>query len=359
MPRLLHPQMRKLYPDIEKKITRITDSERTMVELYNSVKGTNATRETRMEAVAWIAVCKFHCKLEGGFVRDWVVGSYSYCPPGMKNNPKSWINYQTNQNGIQIPYMHQEIVPADLDCHLPVHAYFDIDRLRDELYKLDIECEVFREDWRYVLLIDKDAPTGPFTMDLIEPHVALTHDRIDFDVSNLSLEKDYPREIGMRIDITESPYSIQLEDIVENIRAKRFQVLRPDDDNVRDRMRKMKARNWTQYGELMSHIPNPSPKYYAVLVSLPTSSNLYQAVKQQMQNIGSSLKILSMEEIKNPLLEATYESMKKIIAKQCRSQGYNPNEQKLFHGTNFDGSNGIIEDGFDDRFFNPNGAWGE
>jgi hypothetical protein len=73
--------------------------------------------------------------------------------------------------------------------------YFDIDKFRDELYKFDMTCEVYREDWRYILLIDKDAPTGPFTMDLIEPHVALIHDRIDFDVSNLSLEKDYPREL--------------------------------------------------------------------------------------------------------------------------------------------------------------------
>ncbi|CAF3829057.1 unnamed protein product, partial [Rotaria sp. Silwood1] len=102
-------------------------------------------------------------------------------------------------------------------CHLPLDRYFDIDKFLDELYKFDLTCEVIREDWRYVLLIDENAPTGPFTMDLIEPHVALTHDRIDLDVSNLSLEKDYPHEIGMRIDITQSPYSIELETIVQNI----------------------------------------------------------------------------------------------------------------------------------------------
>jgi hypothetical protein len=61
--------MRKRYPNIEKRIDRITD----------------------MEVVAWIVVCKFHCKLKGGFVRDWVVGEYTSRPIGMINNPKGWI----------------------------------------------------------------------------------------------------------------------------------------------------------------------------------------------------------------------------------------------------------------------------
>ena len=60
-----------------------------------------------------------------------------------------------------------------------------------KLYKYGITCSYSREEWRYVLLFDENETTGPFIMDLIEPHVALTHDRIDFDVNNLSLEKDY------------------------------------------------------------------------------------------------------------------------------------------------------------------------
>ncbi|CAF5064878.1 unnamed protein product, partial [Rotaria sp. Silwood1] len=184
LPRLLHPKMRKQYPEIEKRIACITDSKRTMVDLYNSIKGRGATRETRMEAVAWIAVCKFHCKLEGGFVRDWVIGHYRE-PQQRANHPKSWIQYSTTPKGQRIPYMNRDIVPADLDCHLPLDRYFDIDKFRDELYKFDLTCEVIRVDFIYVFLIDLNAPTGLFTMDLIEPHVALTHDRIDLDVSNL------------------------------------------------------------------------------------------------------------------------------------------------------------------------------
>ncbi|CAF4443045.1 unnamed protein product, partial [Rotaria magnacalcarata] len=47
--------------------------------------------------------------------------------------------------------------------------------------------------------------------------------------------------------------------------------------------------------------------------------------------------------------------MKKLIAQQC--PGFNPNEQELFHGTSDDGIKGILEYGFDGRFFNPTGAW--
>ena len=358
LPRLLHPAVRKRYPNIEKRIARITDSERTMVDLYNGVKGTGVTRQTRMEVVAWTAVCKFHCKLEGGFVRDWVVGEHKFCPNNMINNPKSWVQYVTNYQGQQIPHMHEEIIPADLDCHLSVYHYFDIDKFLDELHKFNIVCRVFREDWRYILLIDENEPTGPFTMDLIEPHVALTHDRIDFDVSNLSLERDFPREIGMRIDITQSPYLIELETVVDNIMNKRFQILRPIDQYVNQRIQKMTLRQWTQHGEPMDYIPRPHFKRYAMLVPLPYKSTLFEELSKTMRKIGS-IHIVSIDEIKNPLLEDTYEGMKKIIAKQCKNQGYNPNEQKLFHGTHGAAIQGIVEDGFDDRFFNQAGAWGE
>ncbi|CAF4001664.1 unnamed protein product, partial [Adineta steineri] len=205
-PRVFRNQVRSKYVDIEERISHITDSKRTPIDLYNGAKGAQATRETRMEVVAWIAVCRFGCRLEGGFVRDWVVGNYTSRPASLLANPSAWISYSNS-----IPYLTKEVVPADLDCHLPTHQYFDIEKFHDELYKYDISCKVFRQDWRYVLLIDENAKTGPFTMDLIEPHVALTHDRIDFDVNNLSLEKDYTHELGMRVDIQQRPYSIEIE----------------------------------------------------------------------------------------------------------------------------------------------------
>ncbi|CAF4627520.1 unnamed protein product, partial [Rotaria magnacalcarata] len=50
-----------------------------------------------MEVVAWIAVCLFSCKLEGGFVRDWVIGNYTARPANLTGNPKAWISYS---NGV-------------------------------------------------------------------------------------------------------------------------------------------------------------------------------------------------------------------------------------------------------------------
>ncbi|CAF3882205.1 unnamed protein product, partial [Rotaria sordida] len=351
-PRVFRPQVRAKYHDIEERISHITDPKRTPVELYKSIKGPNATRETRMEAVAWIAVCKFSCKLEGGFVRDWVVGNYISRPANPLPSPKDWIDYVNN-----LPYMNREVVPADLDCHLPTHCYFDIEKFQDELHKYNIACRVFRQDWRYVLLIDEDVPTGPYTMDLIEPHVALTHDRIDFDVNNLSLEKDYTHELAMRVDIQQRPYFIELETIVDNIKNKRFQILRPIDTNVEQRVDKMvNIRHWTQIGQPFLVVPNPDPKYWSVLVRLPSSDKLYKTVEAQMKNIGN-VTIISIEQIKNPLLEDQYEAMKKIIAKQCT--GFDPNERELFHGTSGEAIDGIRDNGFDDRYFSTGGNWGK
>ncbi|CAF3305240.1 unnamed protein product [Rotaria sp. Silwood2] len=116
-------------------------------------------------------------------------------------------------------------------------------------------------------------------------------------------------------------------------------------------------RHWTQLGEPFLVVPNPNPKYSAVLVPLPLSTQLYQDLETQMKNIGNSVKIVSIEQVKNPLLEDAYESMKKLIGKQCK--GFNPNERPLFHGTKGPGIDGIRDDGYDDRYFNVNGNWGE
>ncbi|CAF4941334.1 unnamed protein product, partial [Rotaria sp. Silwood1] len=354
-PRLLRSQVRVNCEDIEERISRITDPKRTYIDLYNNVKGSKATRETRMEVVAWIAVCKFNCKLEGGFVRDWVVGKYKATPANIKLN--DWIEYKPNRQGVRIPYMIKQVVPGDLDCHLPTFGSFDIEKFQDKLHKFDIKCKYYREEWRYILLIDENTQTGPFTIDLIEPHVALTHDRIDFDVSNLVLEKNYTRDLGMRIDIQQKPYSIELETVVNNIKNKQFYVLRSIDDKLKERLEKMtEIRHWKQLEPTFNILPNPPWKSNALLVPLHHTSITYQALLKQMQLINSSIQIKSIEEIKNPYLEEIYEGMKKVISTE--RPGFNPNERELFHGTSGDAIQGITDYGFDDRFYNLNQAWG-
>lgn len=348
-PQTIKPQLRGRCLDIEERIARITDSRRSSADLWSQLIGDKATRETRMEVVAWIAVCKFHCHLEGGFVRDWVVGHYTARP---NSEPSTWLTYLKG-----MPALNKALIPSDLDCHLPTHRYFDIDKFEDYLHKYRIECRVIREAWRYIVILDEHAVTGPFTMDLIEPHIALTHDRIDFDVNNLYLEKDYTHALGMRVDICEKPYDIKLEMIIDNIRNKTFQILRPVDRFVKTRAEKMESRGWRQVGVEMNVIPNPSPRYNVVLVHLPKDSPLYRITEAQMREKIPSCQVVSILEIKNPYLEEIYLALKTLIARTCL--GHNPNERALFHGTSGEGINGILNEGFDDRYFDRNGYYGK
>ncbi|CAF4416376.1 unnamed protein product, partial [Rotaria sp. Silwood2] len=278
LPRIIKQPMRKSCLDIEERISHVTDSKRTTIDLWNGLRGSKATRETRMEVVAWIVVCQFECHVEGGFVRDWIVGHYQARPAG---NPSTWVTYRTNTAGDQVPELSKELVPTDLDCHLPVHKYFDLDKFLDFLHKYQIEYSYVREGWRYIFLLDEHAKTGPFMMDLIEPHVALTHDRIDFDVNNLSLEKDYTKELGMRVDTRPRPYSIDLEAIVDNIKHKHFQLLRPTDHTINNRIQKMISRGWTKTGTDLNFIPNPPPRCDAIVVPVPQIADIYQSIVQQ------------------------------------------------------------------------------
>ena len=344
---------------MEAKISCITDPDRNSVDIWRSLKGPEATRETRMEVVAWIAVCKYNCRLEGGFVRDWIVGNYRSRPTNLP--PQQWVEIDAVS---RLPVLVKDLVPSDLDCHLPALRYFDVEAFIDTLHDFKITAQSFRQNWRYVLLIDEHHKTGPFTMDLIEPHIALTHDRIDFDVSNLSLEQRYTKDLGMRVDITGGSHPIQLETIVENIRKKQFQVLRPiDGENgpntsgtVAERIEKMKARGWQQIGQPLTHIPDPPSTYNAILVPYPSTTVLYQNLVTAMQKIPGA-QVLSIEQIKNPDVESLYKNMKKNIAKECSDN--DPNERELFHGTSGDAIEGIINRGYDDRFYNPHGAWGK
>lgn len=46
-------------------------------------------------------------------------------------------------------------------------------------------------------------------MDSIEAHVALTHDRIYFDVNNLLLEKGYTKELSTHVDVPKKVLTLQ------------------------------------------------------------------------------------------------------------------------------------------------------
>lgn len=342
-PRVLKPEARD--PEIEKRINFITDSRRSLLDIWEHSVGPKSNRETRMATVAWIAVCLFECRIEGGFVRDWIVGGYTSRPS--TGNSKQWLS--KDKDGI--PRLDDFLVPADLDFQLPSHKYFDINRFLDSLHKYHIKVdEIIRQSWRYVLLFDSDSV--PFTADLIEPHIVATHDMIDFDVSNLYCLKDFTRELGMRVDITDPPASIQLEQIVDNIKNKKFNILRSINAKMEQRIKKMEKRGW-KLQLTIPIAPNKGPKFGATLAIVPVDDPAYKTLKQEFQKIKGN--ILKIELISNYTLEKLYEAMKLQIEKENNN---NANERMLFHGTKSEGAKGIEDNGFDDRFFNSSGAWG-
>jgi hypothetical protein len=65
-----------------------------------------------MELVAWILVTKFDCILEGGFVRDWIVG-------GRSKIPKQGFKLKVNPINNRLDVMDENVSPKDLDVMLP------------------------------------------------------------------------------------------------------------------------------------------------------------------------------------------------------------------------------------------------
>ncbi len=82
------------------------------------------------------------------------------------------------------------------------------------------------EGWRYYFVFDENAPSGPFTADLIEPYIHICHDMIDMDVSNLYVQSGYTKDLGMRLDLHN--VGITLDDVVTNCLKKQYKNLRSD-----------------------------------------------------------------------------------------------------------------------------------
>ena len=109
----------------------------------------------------------------------------------------------------------------------------------------------------------------------------------------------------------------------------------------------------------MHVIPKPPGKHRVVLASLPQIFDLYKKIVKQMQAIPN-VKVIRIEQIRNPGLEDLYHGMKKLIQSQCEDG--NVNERDLFHGTKGNAIDGIQTYGYDDRYTGANvakGDWGE
>ena len=186
-------------------------------------------------------------------------------------------------------------------------------------------------------------------MDLIEPHVTSAHDRIGLDVSNLSLEKDCAKELSMKIYIRPKPCSIEIGTIVDSVIKKNLRVLRPIDSIMQNHIDKITSRGRNKLEQEVHVIPDLPPKYSVILVRLPNTANLYRLLVPKMTNsINYQIRIVSIEQIKNLLLQVAYLVMKELIAIECRRR--EPSERELFRGTKGEGIDGVLNDGYDDRY---------
>jgi len=321
------------------------------IDLWPKVRGPMATRESRMEVVGWIAVCKFNCSLEGGFVRDWIIANERARPlPTIE--PSEWVKFDTVTG---TPSLLKDLVPSDLDCKLPLDCYFHLEKFCNELKQFDMTPQIYRSRRSYRLLFDQYIPTGPFTLELIEPYSSVGFRIPDLDVNNLCIKRDQCSQFSQRFDLSESPCFLNIEQIVENIKKKQFHVIPSINELIMKRIDKMIKRGWIQIGSPLIDKPQQvKPKF--VITTLSTDLESYQNIENAFQKI-IGMKIISIEQIYNWELECIYESMKKLIGDECMNN--DSNEKFLFHGTHTDNVKRILKEGFDYGFLKINGPFGK
>ena len=98
-----------------------------------------------MEVVANIAINDFHCKLSGGFIRDWIV--LGECSQGAygpyTGNLSDWVD-EKDSHDLEKFSMKEGVLPKDLDFELPNSEYFDPLRFISVLTKVDIKVDFFQ-----------------------------------------------------------------------------------------------------------------------------------------------------------------------------------------------------------------------
>jgi hypothetical protein len=203
--------------------------------IFDLCVGPKATRETRMEVVANIALGQdFECKLTGGFIRDWIVRGDVKHPT---TAPKDWV--EPGQGFVK--YEIQEgVLPKDLDLELSPTRYFDANRFITAVRECGIEVDYFEHiAQRYVFLFERER--GPFTADFIEPHFAMLHTTADFDVNTLCCV-NYPDLIGLKRDYkNDQQERLNVDDVIANcVRQEMVQTK----SGVGVRLTKMQARGW-------------------------------------------------------------------------------------------------------------------
>jgi hypothetical protein len=333
------------------RLHTVTALQLSETKIFLKCEGPQATRETRMEIVARIAVQVFGCKLCGGFLRDWIVnGEQTHLPEPFKD----WVEQPAG--GFTRFEIKPGIVPKDLDLELPMEKYFDVGRFVSEVRQRGITVDYHEHiAQRHVFLLEMDR--GPFTVDLIEPHFAVLHTLADFDVNTMCVVA-FQDLIGLKMTYKQSDgHELNVDDVIANCRRKQFVTMQHVGSGIMQiREDKMKERGWTKLKDMIFVPVNPRLDYSVFTVH--EKSPVYVKYKSEIETriTKGKAKLRSMYEIRSSIVDGHYMAMRDEFQKTIG--GGDVNEQLLFHGTDDSVVEAILRGGFDDRFWKASGYFG-
>ena len=244
----LHPSEKALikmgmtgvqYKQMMERINEIVDPNISLSIVKSWVNGefsTRSPRTYRMVAVAWILTNKYDCSVKGGFVRDWVVN-------GKEKLPKPPLNHIIQPDPYTKFYKLADdtILPNDIDADMSPDKTFIFEKFKGDMNKLGITVEMLDDKWRYLIVFDREAPSGGFTMDLIQPFCYISHDRCDFDVNLMYLKSGHYNQIGLKIPLklrrmatkANNEIEVKLEQLIMDCRASRMRNITTNLDSNR------------------------------------------------------------------------------------------------------------------------------
>mmetsp|Transcript_34674 Transcript_34674/g.72727 ORF Transcript_34674/g.72727 Transcript_34674/m.72727 type:complete len:1069 (-) Transcript_34674:659-3865(-) len=333
------------------RLHTVTALQLSEIKVFLKCEGPQATRESRMEIVARIAVQVFGCKLCGGFLRDWIVNGEREHLPGPFED---WIEQPAG--GYTRFEIKAGVIPKDLDLELPMEKYFDVGRFVSEVRQCGITVDYHEHiAQRHVFLLEKGR--GPFTVDLIEPHFAVLHTLADFDVNTMCVVA-YQDLIGLKMTYKQSDgRELNVDDVITNCRRKHFITMQHVGSNIMQiREKKMIDRGWTKLGEMIFVPVNPRRDYSVSPVH--EKSEVYVKYKREIETriTKGKARLLSMYEIRSSIVDGHYIAMRDEFQKTLGDG--NVNEKLLFHGTDDSVVEAILRGGFDDRFWKTSGYFG-
>lgn len=194
------------YDKMRSRIAQCAQVDRSDNDVWDMCHGPDATRGSRMAAVAWIAVTKFNLKLKGGFIRDWVVPGFETTEDQGQPLPFT----VPNTGHWDRPVIDHRFVPQDLDFQMSSEHYFDVQRFKVQVENLGIKVTQIHVDSMLIIFVfdaahaHEDPPPGslgPFLAEMTLPHIAPTMVDVDFCVNNLCVMPDFPKDLCMRIPV--------------------------------------------------------------------------------------------------------------------------------------------------------------